>query len=207
MIFSLLLVFFYSAVVVGYVAYCWETYLNRSRPDRVVYYSSNLKEQGKVLEAIIKKYITARGEATADYALVEPGAGFAHMARFLAQKYTWREIIAVEIGRVVLLIGRLLSLLRQDHITFIYADIFSYTVPQKSLVYCYLTSAIITRLYQEGKLNGQLVVCLTFTIEGVEPTEEIELKSWQKRIQVYDFREASPALKAASPKQRRRLKQ
>jgi hypothetical protein len=188
MILILLALLFYIVVTICYGAYLWETHLNRTKPGRVIYYSSNLNEQGEVLAQLIERYITQRGETTDDYTLVEPGAGFGHVARYLSKRYVWREVQAVEIGPVVLAVGRMYTLFRRDKVKFILADIFSYAMPKKSFVYCYLSSDILDQMYQKGHFRGQLVVCLTFAITGCTPEEEIPLQSWQKRILVYDFR-------------------
>ena len=167
------------------VGYLFETWQNKHRADRVLYHASNLGEIGPLLCQIIDRYI---GSNTNQYSLVEPGAGLATVSRYLGGKYPWREIQAVEIGGFILIIGRLRQLFSLVPIRLIHKDIFVHTFPARSVVYCYLFSSLLTKLWQNGQLTGHLVISLTFPIQGVEPTEVIPLKSWQGQLYVYDFR-------------------
>lgn len=171
-----------------YFAYLVETQLNHL-PDRIIYYSSNLREQGKILEDTVRRFILDRGEDTVSYHLVEPGAGLGRVAQYLARAFTWKDVQAVEVGPVILTAGRLHAWLHRSRVHFIRQNIFTYSLPPRSFVYCYLSEEMVDRLYQTGQLKGQLVVCLTFTIPTLTPTETIPLPGWQKRLTIYDLRE------------------
>lgn len=179
---SLLLVVLSIGTLV-YLAYIVEFLWSR-RPGRVIYYGSNLREQGPLLLKIIKKYIPD----TREYCLIEPGAGLGKVAEYLARHLEWADVAAVELGPVILTFGRIRAFIRRAPITFVHQNIFDFETPCPSVVYCYLTSDLLNRLYKNGQLNGSLVISLTFPLTGVRPTETIELKSWQARLLVYDFR-------------------
>jgi hypothetical protein len=173
-------------VLVGtlaYLAYLVEFIISR-RPGRVIYHGSDLGEQGILLQNIIKKYVPA----TEAYSLVEPGAGLGKVAEYLGKKFAWKEVIAVELGPVILTFGKIRAWFFRTKLTFVHQNIFAYAMPKKAVVYCYLTSDLLDELYIKKQLNNRLVISLTFPLTGVNPTEEIALKGWQSRLLVYDFR-------------------
>ena len=47
----------------------------------------------------------------------------------------------------------------------------------------------MTKMYKNHKLDGHLVICLSFHIKGIEPDTLIPLKSWQESLRIYDFRD------------------
>ena len=157
-------------------------------PGRVLYYGSNIKEQGKVLEEIIQKYILDKKQKTEDYELVEPGAGLALVADYLAKKYAWKKVIGLELGTFIWTMGKIRGFFRHSQVELKKVDLFNYDYPNPAVLYSYLFPSLMDRLYAEGTLKGKLVISLTFPISSIEPTEEFQLKSWQKRILVYDFR-------------------
>jgi hypothetical protein len=175
---------FFLAAFCWWLGYLWETHLN-SRPGRVIYHGSNLREQGPVLEGVIRRYL---GNDTASATLVEPGAGLATVSHYLARRFAWKSVEAVELGGYILLIGRLRFLFRRDGVRLVRHDLLTYPIKPGSVVYCYLFPSLITRLYEEGRLDGSLVISLTFPIQDCPPTEEIVLPSWQRRLLIYDFR-------------------
>lgn len=175
-------------MVVWYLAFLLETHQSK-RDDRVLYHGSNLREQGVLLDQIIATYL-GDSEEVAKYALYEPGAGMATVAHYLAARYSWKEVQAIEIGPAILLLGRLRFALWKGKraVQWKRENLFESAYVAPALVYCYLFPKMITRLYQEGKLTGSLVVSLTFPIEGLEPTEVFTLPSWQGKLLVYDLR-------------------
>ncbi len=168
-----------------YVAYLMETIAN-SRRNRILYHSSNVREQGAILAETIKRYVPD----TEKYVLVEIGAGLARVAQHLKANLGWKDVEAVEIGPVIAFIGKLRFLFIKPAVRYVRRDVFSYDLPTPAVVYAYVSEEILTNLHKEGRLDGRLVIALTFRIRDLVPTEEIPLKSWQNRILVYDLRSA-----------------
>ena len=166
----------------GYILYCLESMMN-SLPFRVGYVSSNLTDCLPILDDIIQHYIPK----TAATSFIEPGAGLSHVAHW-AKKYQWKHITAIDLNLSLILLARLLDLKRGGGVQYVRKNIFAYSYPKNSLLYCYLREPILERMHQEGHFNGCLVVSLTFAIPNVIPTETKPLPGWQKRMYVYDFR-------------------
>lgn len=185
-----IILFFCILIVSGGIFYLLE---ERSfhKPNRVVYMSSSSKEIKQSLKEIIQKYIIQKGYQTSDYTVIEPGAGFAFISEWLLSQYAWKSAQAIELRNSIVLLARFrLWLKRVTLLKFSKQDIFEMELQGLTCMYCYLTTPIITRLYNEGKMKNCLVVCVTFQIETVTCTEMIPLKNWQKAIYVYDFRTA-----------------
>lgn len=168
--------------------YLWEGVRFTSRPDRVVYMGSNLEEQGDILVDLINRSFAENPQDISQYHLIEPGAGIATVATYLARKFPWKSVQAVELRASVLWWGRIRAKMKRVPIGFVQEDIFSYVPPTPAVQYCYLTTPILTKLYKNGSFANSLVLCLTFEIEGVTPVETVSLRSWQKAIRLYDFR-------------------
>jgi hypothetical protein len=175
------------AVMIWGVGYLWETHLNNNA-DRVLYHGSNVREQGPIILKTLTRYL---GNDSDSYNLIELGAGMATMSYYLSRQWKWKKVEAVEIGPFIIMAGKLRFLFARPKtpVHFVKQNIFTYKIPAKSVVYCYLFSSLVTKLYKEGSLKGSLVLSLTFPIEGIEPTKVIELESWQNRLLIYDFRE------------------
>lgn len=152
----------------------------------VGYLPTNLHTVGPVLIGIIKKYIK---DDIKNYNLVEPGAGMGNVAYFLAQKFTFKKVIAVEDERGLLMVARFRQrFFFKTKIDFIKSNVLDYQIPEKSIVYCYLLSDIVTKMYEKCLFKDKLVITLTFPIKGVEPTENIDVGGFAKKVLVYDFR-------------------
>ena len=171
-------------IIVAYLSFLFENEISKNRKDRVIYYSSNLKQQGKLLEEVIRKYVPD----VSDYALIEPGAGLGRVSQYLATRFPWKEVIAVECMPVIFTAGRLRNRLLRTRVRFVRRDIFAWDMPKPAVVYCYLFPQLMEKLYKEGQLEGRLVISLTFAIPDVTPTEKVEFKGWQSPLWVYDFR-------------------
>lgn len=184
LIISSFLILIAFLLLAAYFAFIWECRQN-CRPNRIIYHGTNLAEQGEKLQDIISRYISD----TSTYNLVEPGAGMGKVAEYLGKRLPWQRIVAIEIGPVLYYLGIIRAIILRSKLEFIKKDIFDYPIPSQSVVYCYLSGEMLTKLYKEGRLNGQLVICLTFSIDDLKPNEEITLRSWQKRLLVYDLRE------------------
>lgn len=180
--------FFCGLLVLFFGAYFLCEGLFYNRADRIVYMGSNLKEQKLHLSQIIDLYI---GRNTLSYNFVEPGAGLSKVSLFLGGVYAWKTVSALELRKSVYIFGRIRTFLskRPPHFRYIQGDIFKSSFPTPSCMYCYLSTAILDRMYVENRLNDSLVICLSFPITGITPTEIRKLNSWQKVLYVYDFRE------------------
>ncbi len=193
---NILLILVATVIALAFVIYIWfciDTALSR-QPGRVGYTGSGASVCGPALRQVIQTYIPDTKKVT----LVEPGAGFAHIACFLAKQYEWKEVVALEISPFSHLTGRFLNLFRRAPVQFVQGNVFGYPYPKGSFVYSYLSTPIIGKLYADGSLNGCLVASLTFAIPGVTPNQELSVPGWQKRILVYDFRDTKTASQKAS---------
>ena len=175
----------FLAVAAG-IFYLCESFAFRSgRAGRVVYMGSDLKFQSEALKKAVDEFV---GSEARSYALVEPGAGIGHVSRFLLKAYPWKSATAIELRPTVFWLGKLFAWRRFAQLKYLRQDLFSYAYAPPSVIYCYLTSPIISRLYREGVFEGSVVICLTFAIEGVQAAKEYPLRGWQRVLRVYDFR-------------------
>lgn len=122
------------------------------------------------------------------YSFVELGAGVANIAGYIAKQFDFKEVIAVELDPFVIFFGKLLNNFSPKPITFIRKNLFDYEIPKKSVLYCYLGTNIMERLYKEGRFDGHLVISTTFFLKHVEPDEVIKMKNFYMQMYVYDFR-------------------
>jgi hypothetical protein len=176
-------------------------------PDKIVYVSSNLLVVAPILDTIIGKYVSTNSNYatllgkgsvaqienvesldTQSYHFVELGCGMAKVSRYVNQKYDWASVVGVEGEPIVLSFARLRNYFSKKKIRIIRENLFKVELPQRSIIYCYLTTSMMDKLYREGRLFGKLVVSLSFHITGVEPTEEFSVIGFQRRLLVYDFR-------------------
>jgi|688.fasta_scaffold159981_3 hypothetical protein len=123
-----------------------------------------------------------------DYSFVELGAGVANIAGFINKNFEFKEVIAVEIDPITVFFGKLINNISGTNVEFIRKDIFAYKIPQKSVLYCYLSTHIMEKMLRQGKFDGHLVVSTTFKLKKTEPVEIIEMNNFYMRMYVYDFR-------------------
>jgi SAM-dependent methyltransferase len=128
-------------------------------------------------------------DETKEYSFVELGAGVANIAGMISKRFEFKDVIAVEIDPITVFFGKLLNNFAGTNVEFVRKDIFAYKIPSKSVLYCYLGTHIIEKLYQQGKFDGHLVVSTTFKLKEVEPVEVIEMNNFYMRMYVYDFRQ------------------
>ncbi len=169
--------------VILYIWHCVDVFLS-SRPGRVLYVSSSVRHITPILADIILRLIPNSEKV----AFIEPGAGIGNVARLMARRYRWKEVRAIDLSILLCFWAKLYAFVFRSPVTVVRGNIFDQTYPKGSLVYCYLTSPILDQLYAQKKLEGCLVVTLTFVIPGVKATEEHVLPNWQKCVYVYDFR-------------------
>ena len=156
--------------------------------DHIGYLPTMLSATGEKLTEVIKKYV---GDQTSKYNLVEPGAGLGNVSYYLSLQFKWKQVLAIEDEIGTILVAKLKGLFRQKTVTFVKANIFEYDFPTHNVIYCYLLSEMIDKLYSQGKLRGSLVISLTFPLTDIKPTETFELAGFQKHMFLYDFRDKS----------------
>ncbi len=175
-----------SVLLLIFTAFLLKYMIYSNLKDNVGYVPTFIGPVADALIDIVNRYV---GGETKSYSLVEPGAGMANVTNFLASKFEWKEAIAIEGELSVHLLSRVKQLFRKTKINFVCRDIYKYDYPKNSVIYCYLLNNMITKMYNMGKFKGSLIITLTFSIEGVEPTEKIAIKGFlQKHMYVYDFR-------------------
>jgi SAM-dependent methyltransferase len=152
--------------------------------DRIVFFPTNVKKIDSELDIIINKYLPT----TKDYELVELGCGAGNVLRHLSKKFEWKKSTGVELDWMTFIVAKFLS--RKTDINIVQDDIFKHKIEQKSLVYCFLGSEIMDKLYKQNQFDNHLLISLDFRIHDVEATEVFELPGFsiQKRLYVYDFR-------------------
>jgi hypothetical protein len=179
-----------TLLIAGLAWFSIDIFLN-TRRYRVPYVSSPVSQCLPLLRTIITQYVP-RPEQTA---FIEPGAGLGKVVGSMARDYPWKQVIAVELTLRTYSIGKLWHWLRRSPVQFVRANALSYTYPPGAVVYCYLSTEIMARLYREKRLKGCLIISLTFPITGVKPTEEWPIPDWRKRLMVYDFRTPNLAVR------------
>lgn len=152
---------------------------------KAVYMGSELKSQSSVLRSIADEYM---GSDSPTLHFIEPGAGIGHVSRFFLKNYSWKSATALELRSTVYIVGKILAFKRFPNLRYVRINLFDYAYRPGSVIYCYLTSVIITKLYSQGAFKGNVVICLTFAIDGIEATKEYPLPGWQQVLRVYDFR-------------------
>ena len=155
-----------------------------TRKGRIIFVRSRLKIIETPLTDVIQRYV----QDPAQVAFIEPGSGLAHISRRMGRIFPWKETQAIEISGGLVLATRLINFCAQTPMRVIKANLFSVDYPKPAVVYSYLSTEIIDRLYREQKLKGCLFISLTFTLTDITPTETIALSNWQKQLFVYDFR-------------------
>ncbi len=169
--------------------------------------ASNMLAVAPVLDTIIGKYLTGNsdyskflgkngsalheeieGLDTPNYHFVELGCGMAKVSRYINTKYQWKDVVGVEGELVVLTFARLRNFISKKKIRLVRANLFKIAIPEKSVVYCYLTTPMMDKLYKDGRLFGKLVISLSFQITGIQPTEKLTIIGFQQRVLVYDLR-------------------
>lgn len=176
-IFSLLLLFLFVFWVYQ-IRYSFAT-------DRIVFFPTFLGRIKQPLMTAIAKYVPN----TTNYNLIELGCGFGHVLKFLSKTFVWKSTTGVEIDTITLQVARL-NFWGNKTTQLVQADILEYSIPDDSVIYCFLGSQILTQLYASNQLSNHLVISLDFKIQELEPTETIHIPgiSLQKHLYIYDFR-------------------
>ena len=136
------------------------------------------------------------------YSFVELGAGVANIAGMISKRFNFKEVVAVEIDPITVFFGKLINTFGGTTVNFIQKNIFDYDIPEGSVLYCYLGTHIMEKLYHAGKLDGHLVISTTFKLKEVEPVEVIEMNNFYLRMYVYDFRKKKVTKKVETAKKK-----
>ena len=165
---------------------CLSFYITQIRyslnPYRIVFVPTQVKRSKTAFEQIIHQYVPNSSK----YSFVELGAGLAHVSSHMAKNYNWENITAIDSDWQLHQISRLLN--RNSKINFVCGNIFQEQWPNNSVIYAYLSHTIMGRLYQEGRLQGNLVISATFQIKDAVPTKTYPVGGLQKNLYLYDFR-------------------
>ncbi len=128
------------------------------------------------------------GIVTENTKFVEIGAGLANVSGWVSKNHNFQEVIGVEIDGLTVLFAKIWNLWKRQKVNLIRKNVFNYEIPKGSVVYSYLTPNVLDKLYQQKKLNGSLIISLTFSINNLEPDWKIQLKSPYNRLLVWDLR-------------------
>jgi hypothetical protein len=138
----------------------------------------------KELVKISHRYIPNQ----AKFSFVELGSGVANITAYMSKNTQFKSYIAVELDWLTIQFGKLINFFKTKQILYIQKNVFDYTLPHSSFVYCFLGGAIIDRLADEGGFENCLVVSASFPLSKIKPTETIPLKNFYKNLYIYDFR-------------------
>ena len=160
----------------------WCTQIRDSlRPDRIVYLSSPVAKIKKPVGAIIEDY------RLQELPFLEFGSGIGNTARMLASLSS-HTVDAYEVNTLLNITHTLINCAKNiTNINIIKGDIFDLK-PSQSLIYCFLSTTMLTMLYRKGVFEGNIVIVLKFTIEGVEPSRIIEIGGSHAKLSIFDFR-------------------
>lgn len=124
------------------------------------------------------------------YSFVELGCGLGIVSRHVKRLALFREVIGVDVDAITLFLARLANI-QTRQIQFIHKDIFQFRYEFPAVYYCYFSSEILAKLYQQGLLDGKLVITLTFQIQDAKAHAMYSIDTYQKTLYVYDFRKLS----------------
>jgi SAM-dependent methyltransferase len=155
-------------------------------PKRVVFVPSKVS----VIEAGVKQLMEKYLPDQSDYTFVEVGSGTGNVARFFERTFHFQKYLAIEVDFLVYWLGKFFNWKAKSQVEMVCQDIFKYTIPKKSLVYCYITHTIMQKLLEQGQLDGTIVIALTFKIPSQQYQERIDLHNpFYGALYLYDFRD------------------
>jgi hypothetical protein len=183
--FTILVVFTICFIVLSFF---WATQFRDSiRPDRIVYLPSPVSFIKPVLHSIWKDFGISTYIQQHKVKVYEFGSGQGHVCRLISQEFN-QPIIGVDINSLLNINHRWINKRKGiTNITVLKTDVFAFA-EKGQVIYCYLSSTMLTLLYQKGVFEGNLVMCLKFVIEGVEPTKKYQVHHGFGKVRVYDFR-------------------
>ena len=173
-----------SIILLFIAYYLFRLLWSIAHPKHAVLISTNTKHVKKLFLKVINDYVPDTKKTT----FLEIGAGYAKRTRIAAYDYSWKSIVALELKWSVVTFIKLRNIFHKYPIHFLAKDIFKYEISQNSVVYSYMTTSIINKLYEMNKFNGCLVISLSFMINGLTPTAAFKVDGFQKKLYVYDFR-------------------
>ena len=129
----------------------------------------------------------------ADYDFVELGCGLANVAGWVYSNHTFKKVIGVEMDFMTVFMARMLAKLKKQKLQLIRKNVFDFDIQDKSVIYCYLGHTILNNLYKQKKLDGHLVISLTFSLKNKQPdfkkSINVFYKDLYKDLYVYDLRD------------------
>jgi len=158
-------------------------------PNRVVLVSTRTKYVLPILNEIIEFYKNDISQMT----FLEIGAGYGKVSRHAYKVKKFKNVTAVEINFFVVVFVRVLFFFKRLPINYSRKDILNYKISKQTFIYCYMSVYIVNTLYQTEKLEDCIFISLSFPITDVIPTRVYNVKGFQKKIYVYDFRKPQHA--------------
>lgn len=153
-------------------------------PYKACLVSTNTRLVSPILSEVISDNVSDCRQVT----FVELGAGKASISRAVAKCFDFGEVVAVEGDIFTMAQARFLNLFSKSKVKFVLEDIMKYQLKPNSVVYCYLFPRLMNKLFEMDYFKGSLLISLTFSLDGVEPTKVYKVKNFQKALYIYDFR-------------------
>lgn len=175
------MIFIFYVLVTLAVLYPLYTIAN---PKRVVLVSTRTEVVLPVLDQILKPF----QNELPNYNFLEIGAGYGQVSQYIARQKIFKSVHAVEIDRLVFIVAKVSLFLKKVAVNYTRANILKYTIEKPAFIYSYMSIYITDSLYKANKLEGSVFISLSFPITDVVPTEVYDIKGFQKKLYVYDFR-------------------
>jgi hypothetical protein len=153
--------------------------------NKIGYLPTNSKKVLNRLSKIFKQFEIEQK----DYDFVELGCGTANISGWVSQNHDFKKIIGVEMDFMTIFMAKVLTKLKGQKVDLIRKNVFNYKIEKKSIIYCYLGHHILNNLYKQKKLDGHLVISLTFSLKDKKPDYKENVGLFYQNIYVYDFRD------------------
>lgn len=173
-------------VYLGLIFFLFYTLYTISNPKRVVLISTRTKLVLPILLEILETFDNDVNQMD----FLDIGAGYGKVSKHMVKLKKFKNVIAVEINFLVVVLARILFFLRRLPIKYIRTNILNYKISKQTFIYCYMSVYIVSTLYKNKQLDDCIFVSLSFPIKDVVPTKTYDIKGFQKKLYVYDFRKS-----------------
>ena len=123
----------------------------------------------------VKQQILAALPRETEGSVIDLGSGWGHMAMQIAKTLPHCQVVGYESSPVPYLVSQLWHLLMPlPNLTFVRRDLFTQSLNNVALIYCYLYPEAMTRLVPKlsQEVNpGTVIISNTFALPKWEPTE------------------------------------
>jgi len=171
-------------VYFGITFFLFYTLYTIFNPNRVVLISTRTKFVLPILREIIETFDNDINQMD----FLEIGAGYGKVSRYIVTLKKFKNVLAIEINFFVTVFARILFFFRRLPIKYVRTNILNYKIPKQTFIYCYMSVYIVNALYKSKQLDDCIFISLSFPIKGVVPTRTYDIKGFQKKLYVYDFR-------------------